>query len=107
MIKLKKLRNAIDIIENLIAFSSGKNTLGIDDTTEPLIYIIIKAKPKNICSNYQYCELYLNSNLAITQYGLILSRIGIVIERIKNLKYSDLINVSKEEFGKDEIEEKI
>jgi len=36
-----------------------------------------------------------------------LSRIGIVIERIKNLKYSDLINVSKEEFGKDEIEEKI
>ena len=105
--KIKKLGNAIDIIENLIAFSSGKNTLGVDDTTEPLIYIIIKAKPKNICSNYQYCELYLNSNLAITQYGLILSRIGIVIERIKNLKYSDLINVSKEEFGKDEIEEKI
>ena len=105
--KIKKLGTAIDIIENLIAFSSGKDALGVDDTNEPLIYIIIKAKPKNICSNYQYCELYLDSNLALAQYGLILSRIGIAIERIKNLKHSDLINVSKEEFGKDEIRENI
>jgi hypothetical protein len=66
---------------------------------------MIKSKPKNICSNYQYCELYLNPNLALAQYGFILSQIGVVIERIKNLKHSDLINVSKEKFGKDEVDE--
>ena len=70
-----------------------------------LIYTIIKSKPKNICSNYQYCELYLNSDLAKTQYGVILSQIGLVIECIKKLKYDDLINVTEEQFGTDEIEE--
>ena len=66
---------------------------------------MIKAKPKNICSNYQYCELYLNTELAKTQYGIILSQIGLVIEVIKKMKYNDLINVSEEQFGKDEFNE--
>ena len=103
--KIKKLGKVVEIMQNLVAFSSGKSGLGVDDITEPLIYIMIKSKPKNICSNYQYCELYLNPNLALAQYGFILSQIGVVIERIKNLKYSDLINVSKEKFGKDEVDE--
>ena len=103
--KNKKLGKVVEIMQNLVAFSSGKSGLGVDDITEPLIYIMIKSKPKNICSNYQYCELYLNPNLALAQYGFILSQIGVVIERIKNLKHSDLINVSKEKFGKDEVDE--
>ena len=103
--KIKKLGKVVEIMQNLVAFSSGKSGLGVDDITEPLIYIMIKSKPKNICSNYQYCELYLNPNLALAQYGFILSQIGVVIERIKNLKHSDLINVSKEQFGKDEVDE--
>ena len=103
--KIKKLGKVVEIMQNLVAFSSGKSGLGVDDITEPLIYIMIKSKPKNICSNYQYCELYLNPNLALAQYGFILSQIGVVIERIKNLKHSDLINVSKEKFGKDEVDE--
>ena len=103
--KIKKLGKVVEIMQNLVAFSSGKSGLGVDDITEPLIYIMIKSKPKNICSNYQYCELYLYPNLALAQYGFILSQIGVVIERIKNLKHSDLINVSKEKFGKDEVDE--
>ena len=100
--KIKKLGKVIEIIQNSIYFVSGKTELGVDDVIKPLIYTMIKTKPKNICSNYQYCELYLNSELAKTQYGIVLSQIGLVIEYIKNMKYNDLINVSEEQFGKDE-----
>ena len=100
--KIKKLGKVIEIIQNSIYFVSGKTELGVDDVIKPLIYTMIKTKPKNICSNYQYCELYLNSELAKTQYGIVLSQIGLVIEYIKNMKYNDLINVSVEQFGKDE-----
>ena len=103
--KIKIFGKVIDIIQNSIHFVSGKKDLGVDDAIKPLIYTIIKSKPKNICSNYQYCELYLNSELAKTQYGIVLSQIGLVIEYIKKMKYNDLINVSEEQFGKDEDEE--
>ena len=100
--KIKSIAKAFEIVQNSINFSSGKDELGVDDMIKPLIYIIIKSKPKNICSNYQYCELYLNSELAKKQYGVILSQIGLVIECIKRMKYDDLIGVSEEKFGKDE-----
>ena len=103
--KIKKFRKVIEIIQNSIYFVSGKTELGVDDVIKPLIYTMIKTKPKNICSNYQYCELYLNSELAKTQYGIVLSQIGLVIEYIKNMKYNDLIDVSEEQFGKDETKE--
>ena len=101
--KIKIFKKVIEIIQNSINFVSGKTELGVDDIIKPLIYTIIKAKPKNICSNYQYCELYLNSELAKREYGIVLSQIGLVIEFIKKMKYNDLINVSEEQFGKDEI----
>ena len=103
--KIKIFGKVIEIIQNSIYFVSGKGELGVDDVIKPLIYTIIKSKPKNICSNYQYCELYLNSDLAKTQYGIVLSQIGLVIEYIKKMKYNDLINVSEEQFGIDETEE--
>ena len=110
MDKIKSIAKVFEIIQNSIQFSSGKDELGVDDFTKPLIYIIIKSKPKNFCSNYQYCELYLNSDLCKGQYGIIISQIGMAIENIRRMKYNDLIGVSEEKFGKDEeletIEEK-
>ena len=73
----------------------------MDDETKPLIYAIIKSKPKNINSNYKYCELYLNHELSMRKYGLILSQIYMVIKIVKDLKHTDLIGVSEEEFGID------
>ena len=101
--KIKCFSKAIEIIQNSIFFSSGKDELGVDDIIKPLIYIIIKSKPKNICSNFQYCELYLNSELSKKQYGVILAQIGLIIGIIKKMKYNDLIGVSEKEFGIDEI----
>ena len=103
--KIKSFAKAIEIIQNSIAFSSGKDELGVDDTIKPLIYVMIKSKPKNISTNFQYCELYLNSELAKKQYGVILTQIGLIIGIIKNMKYNDLIGVSQEQFGVDKMEE--
>jgi hypothetical protein len=100
--KVEKFGKAFGILQNSLTFSSGKNDLGIDDTIAILIYVIIKAKPKNLFSNSKYCQLFLNAELAKRMYGILLSQIEMVKNIIYNMKYTDLIGVTEEEFGKDE-----
>ena len=100
--KVEKFGKAFGILQNSLTFSSGKNDLGIDDTIAILIYVIIKAKPKNLFSNSKYCQLFLNPELAKRLYGILLSQIEMVKNIIYNMKYTDLIGVTEEEFGKDE-----
>ena len=92
------------MLQNSIKFSSGKTDFGVDDLIQPLIYIMIKSKQKNIFTNYKYCELYLNKDLAKKQYGSILSQLNLIINIIERMKHNELIGVTEEEFGKDEIE---
>ena len=100
--KVEKFRKAFEILQNSLTFSSGKKDLGIDDTVAILIYVMIKAKPKNIFSNSKYCQLFLDSELSKRIYGILLSQIEMVKNIIYDMKYTDLIGVSEEEFGKDE-----
>ena len=74
--KLKCLGKAISILQNSITFSSGKDELGVDDTIPPLIYILIKSKPKKLMSNYNFCSLFLNPELSKKEMGILLSQIG-------------------------------
>ena len=100
--KVKNFGKAFGILQNSITFSSGKNDLGIDDTISTLIYVMLKSKPKNIFSNSKYCQLFLNPELAKKQYGILLSQIEMIKNIIYEMKYTDLIGVTEEEFGKDE-----
>ena len=100
--KLRVVLKAFAILQNSITFSSGKNELGVDDTIKPLIFILIKAQPKNIFTNYNYCQLFLNDNLSKTQYGILMSQLYMIMNIIKDMKYSDLIDVTEEQFGKDD-----
>ena len=102
--KLKVVLKAFGILQNSITFSSGKKELGVDDTIKPLIYVLIKAQPKNIFTNYNYCQLFLNDNLCKTQYGILLTQLYMIMNIIKDMKYTDLIDVSEEKFGKDDDE---
>ena len=104
MDKMKILEKGRKIIENSINFSSGKGSLGVDDLNQPLIYAMIKAKPKNLATNIQYIYMYLNKDQSKGYYGSILAALSLVSTVIKNLKYSDLIGVTEEKFGKDEFE---
>ena len=100
--KLKVVFKAFGILQNSITFSSGKKELGVDDTIKPLIFVLIKAQPKSIFTNYSYCQLFLNDSLCKTQYGILLTQLYMIMNIIKDMKYSDLIGVTEEQFGKEE-----
>ena len=100
--KVKNFGKAFSILQNSITFCSGKNELGIDDTISSLIYVMLKSKPKNIFSNSKYCQLFLDPELAKKEYGILLSQIEMIKNIINDMKYSDLIGVTEEQFGKDE-----
>ena len=100
--KIKTILKAFSILQNSISFCSGKKELGVDDTIKPLIYIFIKSKPKNIFTNYNFCQLFINDNLSKTQYGILLTQIFMIIKIIKEMKYNELIGVTEEQFGKEE-----
>ena len=76
--------------------------LGVDDTIKPLIYVLMKTKPKNIFTNYNYCQLFLNGDLAKKEFGILLTQVYLVMRIIKDMKYNELIGVTEEQFGKDE-----
>ena len=101
--KIKSILNAFSILQNSITFCSGKKELGVDDTIKPLIYVMIKTKPTNIFNNYNYCQLFLNSDLAKKEYGILLTQIYLIMRIIKDMKYNELIGVTEQEFGKDEV----
>ena len=103
MDKINSLGKAINFLTNSMEFNSGKKDFGVDDLVPLLIYIIIKAKPERLYTNYNYCSLYLNSDLQKRQYGSLLAQMGLISNVIKNMKYNDLINVTKEQFGTDEV----
>ena len=100
--KIKSISKAFAILQNSITFCSGKKELGVDDTIKPLIYILIKAKPTNIFTIYNYCQLFLNGDLAKKEFGILLTQIYLIMRIIKDMKYNELIGVSEQQFGKDE-----
>ena len=100
--KIKYFGKAFSILQNSMKFNSGEKDLGVDDTLKPLIYVMIKAKPENIFSNYDYCRTYLDKDLSKHSYGALLTQIGMIINIIKDMKYNELIDVTEEQFGFDE-----
>ena len=99
--KIKMFGKAFQILQNSMTFSTGKTDLGIDDTLPSLIYIILKSQPKKINTNYNYCKNYINPELERKEYGVLLMQIGMGLKVITEMKHTDLIGVSKEQFGND------
>jgi hypothetical protein len=101
--KIKMFGKAFQILQNSMTFSTGKSSsdLGIDDTLPSLIYIILKSQPKKINTNYNFCKNYINPELEKKEYGVLLMQIGMSIKVITEMKHTDLIGVSKEQFGND------
>ena len=102
--KIHMFGKAFRILQSFMAFSSGKSEFGIDDTLPLLIYVILKAKPKMINTNFNYCKNYINPELDKKQYGILLMQVGMVIKVIYEMKHTDLIGVTEEQFGKDKEE---
>ena len=99
--KLKCFEKCLSIIENSIKFNSGEKECGFDDFINPVLYILIKSKPKNLSTNVQFCNLYI-TNLIPKKYEKLCADLSFYVQAIKEMKYTQLIGISEEQFGKDE-----
>ena len=102
--KIKMFGKAFGLLQNSMTFSCGKSELGIDDILPLLIYVILKSKPKMINTNYNFCKYYINPELEKKQYGILLIQIGMAIKVICEMKYTDFIGITEEQFGNDKEE---
>ena len=100
--KINMFGKAFQILQDSMSFSSGKSDVGTDDVLPLLHYVMIKAKPKMIYTNYVFCKYYINQNLLKKQIGFLLAQIGMFIKIICNMKFSHLKGVTEEQFGVDE-----
>ena len=89
--KIKVFIKALDILKNSMTFNSGKSDLGLDDTLQFIIYVVLKSKQKNIYRNYNYCNLFINPELGKKQFGSMLTQLGMVINIINNMKYNYIV----------------
>lgn len=96
--KLKCVQKAFTILNNCMIFCSGKNEgAGVDDLVPMLIYIIIKAKPKRMYSNFQYINVLLHPSKKLASYGSILTNIELSMQYITELGPESL-KMSKDEY---------
>ena len=103
--KIECVANSVKILQDAINFNTGKGSLGVDDCIQPLVYAMLKSCPKNIISNCNYCNLYLNEELQKKGLGASLAQFNLIINIIKGMKHDELVGVTEEQFGKDEVEE--
>ena len=61
----------LKILQNLITLATGKELIGSDDIFDAFFYSIIIAKIKNLSSNVQYINMFLNINLGNGIYSRI------------------------------------
>lgn len=99
--KITMFGKAFSILQNSMSFTTGQTDLGVDDILPLLIYVVLKSKPKMINTNYNYCKYYINPELDKKQYGMLLMQIGMAITVINDMKHTDFIGVTKEQFGSD------
>ena len=99
--KLKCIEKGISIIINSIQFTTGKDDVGFDDIVQPCIYVMLKAKPKNLATNAQYCKLHLNNSIP-KNYEKTCRDLYFILDGIKSLDHKKLFGITEEQFGKDE-----
>ena len=98
----KKMSNMNEIFNSigfLLKFNGVKFEGGVDDQLPILNYAFIKAQPLRMFSNAKFMELYIG-NLKSKYEGSQLTQILSICNYIIKIKYSDLFNVSNEEFFK-------
>ncbi len=69
--KLDYIIKGIKILKNLITLATGKELISSDDIFDPFFYSMIISKIKNLPSNSQYINMFLNRNLGNGLYDRI------------------------------------
>ena len=95
--KLLSLRAVNDSIGFLLKLNGTGQEAGVDDHLPILNYALVKAQQLRMFSNGQYMELYIGEKRYKLE-GSQLTQLLSACEFISNIKYSNLNNVTKEEY---------
>jgi hypothetical protein len=96
--KIISMSNIFASISNLVKFNNeGTDNLGVDDQMPILNYSLIKARPQRINSICKFLDLYIGE-LKNKQEGNQLTQLSGICDRVYNIDYNSLINVTEEEF---------
>ena len=98
----KKLLNMIEIFNSigfLLKFNGAGPDAGVDDQMPILNYAFVKAQPLRMFSNAKFMELYIGDKKNKFEGSQLTQLLGIC-DFIAKIKYSELIDVSNEEFIK-------
>ena len=95
----KKLINLDEIIHNISFFYNfnDKQEIGVDDILPVLTFAIIKVHPFYFDTNIKYMKMYRKLGNFFEE-GNKFEQLGVAIELIIGIKYSDLKGITKEEF---------
>ena len=102
----KKILNMMELFESikfLLKFNGEGKDMGVDDQMPILNYAFIKAQPLRIYSNAKYMELYIGDKKSKSE-GNHLAQLLAACNFISSLKYSNLYEVTKDEFTRKCIE---
>ena len=98
--KIISMSNIFTTISNLVKFNNeGTDNLGVDDQMPILNYSLVKAQPMRIHSICRFLELYIG-DLKSKIEGNQLTQLSGICERIVEMNYDCLINVSESEYNK-------
>ena len=96
--KIISMSNIFNSISNLVKFNNeGTDSLGVDDQMPILIYSLVKAQPMRIYSICKFMELYIG-DLKSKNEGNQLTQLLGICERVIEINYDFLINVTEDEF---------
>ena len=98
----KKILNMIEIFNSigfLLKFNGAGPDAGVDDQMPILNYAFVKAQPLRMYSNAKFMELYIGEKKNKFEGSQLTQLLGIC-DFIAKIKYSELIDVSNEEFIK-------
>lgn len=94
--KIIVMKDIFNCIKNLVKLNGDDgDNIGIDQQISILNYAFVKAQPKNIETDCNYIELFIQKN---GENENLLSQIKIISKFVEEIKYTDLFGVSQEEF---------
>ena len=96
--KIIIMKNIFNCIKNLVKLNGeNEQNLGIDRQISILNYSFVKAQPKNIETDCNYIELFIEKD---GENDNLLAQLKLSKNFVKEIKYNSLIGVKKEEFDK-------
>ena len=88
--KILNLKAIFECMNNLSTFNGGEN-FDLDTQVQIFSYVLVKAQPRNIYTNYRYMELFIGDKKDLIE-GQNLLELKLVCEHLLQMNLNDISN---------------